>query len=344
MPLTSDLFRGNLQLQACAREDAAHVLLGAAGEHVAKIQHALFEIDGLRIDRAELVSQRYGRSTAAAVLAYKKKRQIINRSYQTVADDIVGKMTIASLDKEMKLRELVPKTPSECRQGGGSAPQAPSLLASNSLSLSLRGSSGAQAAGPNAGRNIQLGGVARINVTVASNANSDGFPLASEIERARDSLFEHGVALAVERHLSGNGVVQFVERVIINPDSAADNVNELRKRCEDLLPGQPGILRVIVCRLGNFDFGHTLRNRKVGNQLFPPFVLLNTEQVDQSRATLIHEMIHASKRGPVPHDREPFSVFSENGSSRPGAVDRTFLKPEHAATIASSFFSVGGPR
>jgi hypothetical protein len=37
-------------------------------------------------------------------------------------------------------------------------------------------------------------------------------------------------------------------------------------------------------------------------------------------------------------------VFSENGSSRPGAVDRTFLKPEHAATIASSFFSVGGPR
>jgi hypothetical protein len=87
MPLTSDLFRGNLQLQACAREDAAHVLLGAAGEHVAKIQHALFEIDGLRIDRAELVSQRYGRSTAAAVLAYKKKRQIINRSYQTVADD-----------------------------------------------------------------------------------------------------------------------------------------------------------------------------------------------------------------------------------------------------------------
>ena len=33
---------------------------------------------------------------AEAVLEYKKKRVILNRSYQKVADTIVGKMTIAS--------------------------------------------------------------------------------------------------------------------------------------------------------------------------------------------------------------------------------------------------------
>jgi hypothetical protein len=39
-------------------------------------------------------------------LAYKRKRQIINRSYQSTPDSIVGKMTIASLDAEMAKLEL----------------------------------------------------------------------------------------------------------------------------------------------------------------------------------------------------------------------------------------------
>jgi hypothetical protein len=42
---------------------------------------------------------------AAAVLAYKKKRNIINWSYQQQADNIVGKMTIAALDAEMWVKE-----------------------------------------------------------------------------------------------------------------------------------------------------------------------------------------------------------------------------------------------
>ncbi len=37
----------------------------------------------------------------SAVLAYKKARNIINAAYQVQADDIVGKMTIKSLDDEM---------------------------------------------------------------------------------------------------------------------------------------------------------------------------------------------------------------------------------------------------
>ena len=41
----------------------------------------------------------------AAVLNFKKKRGIINRAYQTAPDNIVGKMTIWSLDEEIGARE-----------------------------------------------------------------------------------------------------------------------------------------------------------------------------------------------------------------------------------------------
>ena len=101
MGLVSRLFRYNNKLQACLADNAAHVTLGAQGEHVGKIQFALFSLDTLKIERAELVTQTYGPSTAAAVLSYKTKRQIINPSYQTKPDGIVGRMTIASLDAEI---------------------------------------------------------------------------------------------------------------------------------------------------------------------------------------------------------------------------------------------------
>ncbi|MCY2978476.1 MAG: hypothetical protein NTU79_07405 [Planctomycetota bacterium] len=48
-------------------------------------------------------------NTAAAVLAYKTKRKIINRDYQMTADNIVGKMTMASLDREMLGRKPLRK-------------------------------------------------------------------------------------------------------------------------------------------------------------------------------------------------------------------------------------------
>src|SRR5947207_10279060 len=41
----------------------------------------------------ELAATSYGPSTSAAVLAYKEKRDIVNRSYQTKPDNIVGIMT-----------------------------------------------------------------------------------------------------------------------------------------------------------------------------------------------------------------------------------------------------------
>jgi peptidoglycan hydrolase-like protein with peptidoglycan-binding domain len=84
MPLSSRLF----QLEAAANDDSAHITPGARGPHVEKIQTALNILDsaGLGVDG------RYGPATATAVLNYKTKRNIINRSYQTLADNIVGKM------------------------------------------------------------------------------------------------------------------------------------------------------------------------------------------------------------------------------------------------------------
>ncbi len=50
----------------------------------------------------------YGAKTAAAVLAYKQKRNIVNRAYQTTADNVVGKMTVVAIDKELLASEIVP--------------------------------------------------------------------------------------------------------------------------------------------------------------------------------------------------------------------------------------------
>lgn len=105
MPLKSKLFRGDAKLEAAATANPGHVVPGATGDHVAKIQQALARLDGVTIDQAELEAKRYGPSTADAVLAYKTRRSIINRSYQTKADNIVGIMTMASLDKELLEQE-----------------------------------------------------------------------------------------------------------------------------------------------------------------------------------------------------------------------------------------------
>lgn len=101
MPLSSNLFAENKRLQSCLVSDPAHVKLGDQGEYVGLIQVALVLIDEATIDQNEIDAQYYGRSTANAVLAYKKARNIINKAYQHKADDIVGKMTIKSLDDEM---------------------------------------------------------------------------------------------------------------------------------------------------------------------------------------------------------------------------------------------------
>ena len=101
MALKSRLFRGDAKLEAAAVSNPAHIVPGATGDHVRKIQRALNLLDNAGLDPDGI----YGQGTADAVLAYKQKREIINRSYQTQADNIVGVMTMAALDAEMAASE-----------------------------------------------------------------------------------------------------------------------------------------------------------------------------------------------------------------------------------------------
>ena len=101
--LQSDLFKNDLKLEACATSPDANISTAKnnIGDPVRKIQEALAELDKAVIDPSELAQKRYGKSTAAAVLKYKKARSIINPAYQRDADDIVGVMTIKAMDTEL---------------------------------------------------------------------------------------------------------------------------------------------------------------------------------------------------------------------------------------------------
>jgi peptidoglycan hydrolase-like protein with peptidoglycan-binding domain len=104
--LQSSLLSGDPRLQKCAIQHPAHVQLGDRGPHVKLIQIALAAVDNADIADGESRASLYGQTTAAAVLAFKTARNIINKSYQTKPDSIVGVMTIAALDAEMRALEL----------------------------------------------------------------------------------------------------------------------------------------------------------------------------------------------------------------------------------------------
>ena len=101
MALQSQLFKGDPKLEAAAVSHPAHIAPGARGPHVSKIQQALNVILSLSLELDGI----YGQGTAAAVLQYKRERNIVNTTYQTEADNIVGIMTMAALDADMLARE-----------------------------------------------------------------------------------------------------------------------------------------------------------------------------------------------------------------------------------------------
>lgn len=111
MSLGSRLFAGIPELEACLVNDQAHLTIGTSGNHVRLVQEALVRLGFNQISGQEYVDGTYGTSTAAAVLRYKTSRQIINRAYQSTPDNIVGKMTIKSLDTELLGRQDRPVFP-----------------------------------------------------------------------------------------------------------------------------------------------------------------------------------------------------------------------------------------
>lgn len=110
MPLVSRALSGDSKLEACLVDDRAHLTIGVSGEHVAKVQAAIMYLDGTDIDGSELQTQTYGQSTAAAVLAFKTARSIINHAYQQTPDNIVGKMTIKRIDDELLIAQSASKS------------------------------------------------------------------------------------------------------------------------------------------------------------------------------------------------------------------------------------------
>lgn len=344
MSLLSLLFRGNAALEACAVRDEAHILEGAKGDHVAKIQFALFRVDRSTIDRNELVSQTYGKSTAAAVLQFKQRRAIINRSYQSSPDNIVGKMTIAALDRELLTVQRSFPVIGDCAQSIGTPspaqfaqpaaairdPKALGSLTNVRPSLARTGSGQDE-------KPVQLNSLVSIYVSQTTASRLDGFPIARQIDFARDTLFEHGITLSLAFGNPIADTIPFNDNLLFE-----DNLIQLRKMSEDIRPGFPQILRVIVCRMAA-HFGDTKRDVVVGAQTVKPFCLLNSQERDPNDTTLLHEMIHASLKRPE-HDSEPNSVFFDNHFRNPAippseAPRRSVLKNNRAQSVATSFYS-----
>lgn len=106
------------RLNRCGADDAYHIEQGQSGRHVGAIQQALRTFRSRansvkvlapllalnppmpRVSDDEFDAGFYGETTRAAVAAYKRAFDI-RRSGQAVADDIVGIMTIDSMDDHM---------------------------------------------------------------------------------------------------------------------------------------------------------------------------------------------------------------------------------------------------
>ena len=322
MALFSRLFRGVPALEACLVHDSAHITLGTVGPHVPKIQKALMMIDRVVVDADEVEGMRYGDSTAAAVLAYKQTRNIINRSYQTQADNIVGKMTIQALDKEMSAAEG-PLRPCPCgdpvrgRSSSGIRGNE-KQTADTPLNLNAQLKVGYQAA---VGTGKALAGILRAN-------------------RLRFALETQGRVLLAPwgMTLQPTSLGTFVFPFSINPNAPSE-VQRIREVAEKSATAQPNILRVIFCRFDENaqEFGVS-GGPLFGGFGFLPFVLLNTLKLRLDGGTMVHEMIHTSDDDLFSndaHDKEaefPLSVFCSHEG-------RTEIRKPHAIALSKAFFA-----
>ncbi len=320
MALVSQLFRGDAALEACRVNDSAHLVIGTRGPHVLKVQRALAVLDGAHINLGEVSSQTYGSTTARAVLDCKRARAIINFSYQKTADNIVGKMTIAALDREMALTENQPP---------------------------LRGCQNERQPGFGAGQTGRRVGVGdgpqsppKILKVVFQNAITPNFgvdrsrPVLAIFARANLLLAAHNMALSFNLRLK-----PFPFPFPVTPKVMSD-AEGLRKAAEKADSGIPGVLRIIFCELDSSENKTTTAysaGPRVGVNGFPNFVIMNPEINHPDRGTLLHEMVHVSDDslmfiGSGGHDTDVNSIFSHG-------ENRTVVKREHAALLRTSFFA-----
>ena len=104
--LISDEFKDDRALEDCATIPRKHLEVGShPGRHILKVQLAIERLrpNGPMIDPAEKRDMRYGSTTAKAVLNYKATHvpPIINKTYQSTPDEIVGQGTIKAMDADL---------------------------------------------------------------------------------------------------------------------------------------------------------------------------------------------------------------------------------------------------
>ncbi len=332
------MLRDDPALQACLVRDSAHVVLGSRGAHVAKIQSALLLLDTrASIPADELRAGLYGPRTASAVLEYKRKHKIINFSYQTTPDNIVGKMTIAHLDKDLFALEQRP-SPGRivCRSSSGPIDVLPASSEPFAL-VSGPGDRRRQKSPPPkplAFRSARLGVV--FQETDAAVAAGGGVRLLfGQFQKARDLMAPFSLDFAGADSGAGSLIGPGIpDSQQILPGSQVSCFS-LRAAAERVLPGLPGILRVIFCPFTDKEdnpFGVT-DGGQLADWSFPKFCLINVRKANPDQGTILHEIIHAARPEIRQHDRDPASVFSENIGGR------TTLPREHAEALALAFFS-----
>lgn len=324
MPLVSRLFRGDKRLAACQVNDADHVLLGTKGDFVSKIQLALAELDDANISTDEILRQVYGKSTAKSVLNFKVKRQVINRSYQTKADDIVGKMTITQLDAEMARLELKGGR----RPGDGNCCGAPPGVPRPAIAPELPKPAKSLAIGnlsppfvpsfplPPLIKMVQLN--IHFSYTIAGQRASGG-KHDELFKRAFELLLPKGILLNTDSpvaHILPDYAV--IDGLLVSHQFMMLNTS-MRFRAN--VPSN--FLRVIICPFDpNTEFGVTAggADPDTGKKV-PPFVLINANVINPDRCTLVHELIHTTGLTNADHDEDKASVFATSSTARSVVTD-----------------------
>jgi hypothetical protein len=319
MPLRSELFRGDKALESCLVNHQAHLVEGTRGPHVKKVQRALALLDGALIAVNEVSAGHYGASTAAAVLSYKRAREIINFSYQTTADNIVGKMTIAALDEEMAQAEARPPL------SGCLDETRPSGRGRAAIDGKERLGEPALAGPPT---------TLRIAFQDALGTNEVGIATPTRVFLL--SAKAQKLLLPFNLHLSTSFLGFFPFPFPIGHKDDID-VEGLRKAAQKASAGSDTTLRVIFCTFRPTTSTGVSHGRITGIEGFRNFVLLNKEKMHPDFGTLLHEMIHCSHDSLMfdsAHDGDTQSVFSSGA-----AASRNLLKREHAEALRKSFFA-----
>ena len=333
MPLRSRLLSGDSRLEDCLVKDQAHLTIGTVGPFVRKVQQAVAMLTGVSASQDDIAQSRYGQSTADAVLAYKRSRNIINFSYQRTADNVVGKMTIKSLDDEMVRMEAAPPQPGCGDPVTGLAPRR-----SGPPEVGQRGG------GPLLGFAVSdvssgLPSLIRVSWQISTlGEKSNGRRLASQVEACNKILPNDLMITEVGPPL---GSVKAFEYNEVVPVVGEAPVAGLVRAAAKARSGSPTELRVIVHPLTDSKptYGITKYGPYDGEHLGTA-VILNASLQRNDNLTLLHEIIHAT--GLLFHDSEPGGVFDQTSvfSTNEG---RDHIRPDHAERLRRQAWCVAWP-